>query len=81
MFNILFYNLFQISKQARVASKVAEDDHHQLIGIVIINNKIGVGANINLEFGRVEHKKGILFMAFIWLRAFFDMIMPLPEIL
>lgn len=31
MLKIRFDNVFQISKQARVSSKVTKDDHHQII--------------------------------------------------
>ena len=76
--NISFYNLFQISKQGRVTSKVTDDYHHQLRVwfLLVVNNKTGVGVNINLKFGRVNEKKWISFMLLIWLGAGFDMGLP-----
>ena len=43
---ILFYNLFQTSKKSGMASKVMDDDHDQLFGHFVMNDKIGVRANI-----------------------------------
>lgn len=75
MLNIGFYNLFQISKQGRVTSKVTDDYHHQLM-VLVINNKTGLGVDISLEFGRIGEKKWISFMSRIWLGAGFDMGLP-----
>ena len=76
--NIGFYNLFQISKQGRVTSKVMDDYHHQLRVwfLLLVKNKTGVGVNINLEFGRVDKNKWISFMSLIWLGASFNMGSP-----
>ena len=76
--NISFYNLFQISKQGRMTSKVTDDYHHQLMVwfLLVINNKTGVGVDINLELGRVSKTKWIPFMSLIWLGAGFDIGLP-----
>ena len=52
--NVHLYNLFQISEQARMSSKVTDDDHNQLSCRTVVNDKIGVGVNIKLKFGWVK---------------------------
>jgi hypothetical protein len=79
MLKISFYNLFQIIKQGRVASKVSNDDHDDLVCLTVTNDKACVGVNIKLKFGRVRRdgKRGrISFMSLIWLGAGSDMILP-----
>jgi len=78
MLNISLYNLFQISKQGRVTSKVMNDYHHQLMiwFLLVVNNKTGVRVDISLKFGGVDKKEWISFMSLIWLGAGFDMGLP-----
>jgi hypothetical protein len=59
-----------------VTSKVTHDYHLQLLCRLVVNNKIGLRANIRLKVGRVEHKKGIPFVPLIWLGAVGDMVVP-----
>ena len=74
--NVSLYNLFQISKQARMSSKAMDDDHNQLSCHTVINNKISVGVNIKLKFGWVKQKKGISLMLVIRLGAGCNMRLP-----
>ena len=76
MFNISFYNVFHISKQGRVTSKVANNDHHQLFALFVVNPIVGVEASIKLKFSRVDKRNGLSFISFIWLWGIFDMILP-----
>ena len=32
--DIVFYNVFHVSKKGRVSSKVTNDEHHQLFGLI-----------------------------------------------
>jgi hypothetical protein len=59
-----------------MSSKVTDDDHNQLLSLIVINNKIGVGIDINLKFRWVKKKKRIPFMPAIWLGAVFNMGSP-----
>lgn len=76
MLNISLYNLFQMGKQGMVTSKVANDNHHQLLCLLVENKKIGVGVRRKLKFGWVKDQERISFMSPIWLGAIFDMITP-----
>ena len=62
---INFYNIFQISKQARVISKVTRNDHHQIFCCFVINHNTGFGVDIKLKFVLVKHKKRIVLMMLI----------------
>jgi hypothetical protein len=59
-----------------VTNEVTNDYHLQLLCRLVVNDKIGLRANIKLKVGRVKHKKGIPFVSLIWLWAVGDMVMP-----
>ena len=76
MLNIIFDNLLQIREQGRVTCKVTNDDHYQLICLLVIDDSTSFGVDSILEFGWAEHMNGIPLMALIGLGALFDMVSP-----
>ena len=76
MLNISLDNAFNIGQQGRMSSEVANDKHHQLSTLLVIDNMVGVRASIKLEFRRVNLEKRITLVSFIWLWSIFNMVSP-----
>lgn len=76
MLDISFYQLFQIGKQSRMASKVPKDYHDQLFRLFVVNDNTCVGVGIKLEFCWIVHKDRIPLVSFIRLGTFLNMGSP-----
>ena len=66
-----------MSKKRSVLTELANDEHDKLSCLIVKYEKIFGGRDVSLEFGRINMKKRIARVTFIWLFSMFDVISPL----
>ena len=72
-----FDNISHMGKKRGMLTELTKDKHDKLSCLVVVYKKIFSWGDVSLEFRRINMKKGIARMSFVWLFSFFNVISPL----